>query len=373
MNPMIGAALVSGGIGALGNIFGASSQNRMNMSMMRMQNSYNQQMMDKKNRFSEYMYDRNNLYNSPLEARKRLEKAGLNPYLASGQVAAGQSSSSSPTSAEVAPSAGAALKAPLKAASESLSNTSNDLVNGYTNIMMAESQSAKNLSDSAKTDADAKVVQEWGMRQAGLSADLTRSQIQLNDATKQKTELQNQITETYGFQKEAQNLAIQGLTSELMRAKTDNIEMLSKQIRSNIALIVQKMKGQKIDNIKQAAAAESFVQLLKQEVQLKYQQARQAQLNFQLDKKFEAPRRRLGNQNLVLDKTVKGVNIVSSQNDITMKRLGVLLQAVGLATGTINSTGALKSYRHKSTNQTTTKTKNSDGSYDTETTTHQLY
>lgn len=69
----IGASLITGGAGLLGNILGMSSQssaNRQNVKLAREQREW-----------SEHMVDKQNAYNSPVQQMARYQAAGLNPNL----------------------------------------------------------------------------------------------------------------------------------------------------------------------------------------------------------------------------------------------------------------------------------------------------
>lgn len=100
----IGAALISAGgsvLQGLGNLFGASKNNKNQLRMMHEQNAYNSQMWEKEKQFTLDMWNRQNLYNesrladeraynTPYMQMDRMREAGLNPYLAAGNIAMGQ-------------------------------------------------------------------------------------------------------------------------------------------------------------------------------------------------------------------------------------------------------------------------------------------
>ena len=69
-NP-IAAAAIGAGISAIGGMLASSSQNSANASMDR-----------ETRQWQESMWHKNNEYNTPLNQRKRLEEAGINPALA---------------------------------------------------------------------------------------------------------------------------------------------------------------------------------------------------------------------------------------------------------------------------------------------------
>lgn len=82
--PEIGAALIGGGASLLGNLFNLGSQNKANatnLKIAQMNNQFNERMLEKQMAYNTDMFNKQNQWNSATEQRKRLEQAGLNPYL----------------------------------------------------------------------------------------------------------------------------------------------------------------------------------------------------------------------------------------------------------------------------------------------------
>lgn len=81
--------LTAGAVSGLaGNIFGqmsnksaVESTNRTNLEIARQNNAFNERMMEKQMAYNTKMYQDQNFYNSASQQRKRLEEAGLNPYM----------------------------------------------------------------------------------------------------------------------------------------------------------------------------------------------------------------------------------------------------------------------------------------------------
>jgi hypothetical protein len=100
--PLVGAGIATG-IGSLvGNIFGTKSSNSQNMKINKMNNEFNAREAEKARQYQTEMWNKTNEWNSPENVRKRLQKAGYNPYLGmdSSNVGTAQSAgSSSPASA----------------------------------------------------------------------------------------------------------------------------------------------------------------------------------------------------------------------------------------------------------------------------------
>lgn len=99
MNPLIGAALISGGSSLFGGLFGGllgrsgqKEANRFNSQSVRETNASNERIAEQNRQwnfeqwqreaeFSQQQWQKNAEYNTPLAQRQRLEHAGLNPFL----------------------------------------------------------------------------------------------------------------------------------------------------------------------------------------------------------------------------------------------------------------------------------------------------
>lgn len=96
MNPVIGSALIGGGVNLLGNLLGWKSNkdtNSSNYAIAQMNNAYNERMLQKEMDYNTRMWRMQNEYNTPAAQRKRYEAAGINPYMALGNIQAGQAGS----------------------------------------------------------------------------------------------------------------------------------------------------------------------------------------------------------------------------------------------------------------------------------------
>jgi hypothetical protein len=128
-----GASLLGGVLG----YFGQKSANQAALQRMREQND-----------FAERMWNKGNEYNTPYEQRKRYEAAGINPYMALGNIQAGNAQGSV-TPAPPAPvgNAGAFLGA-------GVSGGANAAVNAYMQNQLISSQVEKNLAEADATRTD---------------------------------------------------------------------------------------------------------------------------------------------------------------------------------------------------------------------------
>lgn len=91
-----GSAIIGAGASLIGNLFGSSSQssaNKTNMKIAQMNNEFNERMMQKQMDYNTEMWNKENEYNTAANQRKRLEDAGLNPYLMMNGGSAGVASS----------------------------------------------------------------------------------------------------------------------------------------------------------------------------------------------------------------------------------------------------------------------------------------
>ena len=80
----IGSALVGAGASLLGNLFNIGSQrsaNKANLQIAQMNNQFNERMMEKQMAYNTDMFNRQNAWNTASAQRKRLEDAGLNPFM----------------------------------------------------------------------------------------------------------------------------------------------------------------------------------------------------------------------------------------------------------------------------------------------------
>ena len=125
---------VNAGASLLGGVlsyFGQKSANAAALERMREQNN-----------FAERMWNEGNAYNTPYEQRKRYEAAGINPYLALGNIQAGNAQGSvSPAPPAPVGNAGAYLGAGVAGAA-------NAAVNTYLQNQLISSQVQKNLADA---------------------------------------------------------------------------------------------------------------------------------------------------------------------------------------------------------------------------------
>lgn len=89
----VGLGAASGIVGGLFNMLGISSSNAASREQMIWQNKFNQQMLERQFDMQKEMWNLENDYNTPASQVQRLQAAGLSPYLAYSNAAAGGTAS----------------------------------------------------------------------------------------------------------------------------------------------------------------------------------------------------------------------------------------------------------------------------------------
>lgn len=148
LDPLIGSALISGASSLLGGMFGSSSQssaNRTNLQIARETNQMQYQMFQEQNAFNERMYNQMQQYNTPAAQMQRYQEAGINPYIAAGNVQSGNAQSAL-QSAQPLP-LHAAQVMPVDAFKDTFSQIGN-VISQYAQNDLALSQAQKNRAES---------------------------------------------------------------------------------------------------------------------------------------------------------------------------------------------------------------------------------
>lgn len=151
MAPEVGAALVSGGAGLLGSVFNAHSMakyNKTQKEIAKMNNEYNYRMFNEQNQWNLEQWQRENEYNTPLAQRQRFEQAGINPYMAMGNMTSGNAQGNI-TSAVPQPAEFPNLR-PNMAVGEGVTQSINQAITAYSASAMVE----KTLADAALARTD---------------------------------------------------------------------------------------------------------------------------------------------------------------------------------------------------------------------------
>lgn len=157
--PLIGSALISGGASLLGNLFGGISSgsaqrsaNETNLQIAQMNNQRQYQMFQEQNAFNERMYNQMQQYNTPTAQMQRYADAGINPYIAAGNVQTGNVQSA--LQSAPAPQMQAAQMQPVTGPGDAMMNAGNQI----SSIINQYAQNALALAQAKKTNAEANWV-----------------------------------------------------------------------------------------------------------------------------------------------------------------------------------------------------------------------
>lgn len=160
MNPL----LIAGGISALGSLggglLGLSGSNKASKYQYKIAqetNAMNYKIAQENNAFNERMIDKQNDYNSAKNQRKRLEEAGLNPYLMVDGGSAGIATSA-PTAdtsgTQVAPDVAGPMSQGSQLLGSSISNAANQIASQVYNSDLMNANVRKVNADAATSEQD---------------------------------------------------------------------------------------------------------------------------------------------------------------------------------------------------------------------------
>ena len=152
MVPLVAASLISGGaslLGGLANSASQSSANRANLQIARETNQMQYQMFQEQNAFNERMYNQMQQYNTPAAQMQRYSDAGINPYIAAGNVQTGNAQSAL-QSAQPLPLHTAQM-IPTTGIGDSFSQIGN-IISQYAQNELALSQAQKNRAEAGWVD-----------------------------------------------------------------------------------------------------------------------------------------------------------------------------------------------------------------------------
>lgn len=160
MGPLIGSALISGASSLLGGIFGGASNssanreaNLTNLAIARETNQNQYQMFQEQNAFNERMYNQMQQYNTPAAQMQRYQEAGINPYIAAGNVQTGNVQSS--LQSAQAPQLHMAQVTPNLGMGDAIQNSFSQIGNvlsQYAQNELALSQAQKNRAEAGWVD-----------------------------------------------------------------------------------------------------------------------------------------------------------------------------------------------------------------------------
>lgn len=161
------AGIIAGAGSLIGGLFGGSGSKKAakyQLQAARETNQMNYQIAQENNAFNERMWDKQNAYNSPVEQRKRLEQAGLNPNLMMNGGSAG-TAETAPTAdtsgVQQVPDIGSTIASGYQQFGNSLSNAASQIAGMVYNndLQQANVQKAQAEAQSSSEDARYKELQ----------------------------------------------------------------------------------------------------------------------------------------------------------------------------------------------------------------------
>lgn len=166
-NALVAPAIIAGAGSMLGGLFGASGSAKAakyQLQAARETNQMNYQIAQENNAFNQRMWEKQNAYNSPVEQRRRLEQAGLNPNLMMNGGSAG-TAETAPTAdtsgVQQVPDIGSTIASGYQQFGSSLSNAASQIAGMVYNngLQQANVNKAQAEAQSASQDARYKELQ----------------------------------------------------------------------------------------------------------------------------------------------------------------------------------------------------------------------
>lgn len=167
VNPLVAPAIISGAGSLLGGFFGAGGSvkaAKYQLQAARETNQMNYQIAQENNAFNQRMWEKQNAYNTPVEQRRRLEQAGLNPNLMmnGGSAGTAETAPTADTSGiQQVPDVGSTIASGYQQFGNSLSNAASQIAGMVYNngLQQANVNKAQAEAQSASQDARYKELQ----------------------------------------------------------------------------------------------------------------------------------------------------------------------------------------------------------------------
>ena len=205
ISPLIGSALISGGMGAIGNLLGINSVNRnaeLSLQATRETNATNERLVKEMNAFNALQQDKQNEYNSLKQQKKRALEAGFNPNILSGN---NSLPSSVVTQSQVAgQSSGADILMQKGLASSSLYQSLGHSADAISDAQLKDAQRKKLDIDTKRQELENTFIpqlrqgelalQDMNIKLGDKSRELSDSQIRVNAQKLQN--MQQEIAES---------------------------------------------------------------------------------------------------------------------------------------------------------------------------------
>ena len=209
MSDILGAAISGGSTllgGVIGGLFNKSAQKRANatnLQIARETNAQNYRIFQEQQQFNENQFNRWLDYSTPAAQRQRYEDAGINPYMAVGQLQSGTPQSAL-TSANSAPMQGAQVQ-PVTGMGDALQNSIERAAGVFSS--MISSISDADLKGSQKTGVD--IDNKTRGRQNEANVQKTNAEAGKTGAETRRTEQENSFWDsTLEQRKELMNISV---------------------------------------------------------------------------------------------------------------------------------------------------------------------
>lgn len=252
------AGIIAGAGSLFGGLFGAkgsSTAAKYQLQAARETNRMNYQIAQENNAFNERMWEKQNAYNSPVEQRRRLEQAGLNPNLMMNGGSAG-TAETAPTAdtsgVQQVPDIGSTIASGYQQFGNSLSNAASQIAGMVYNNDLQQANAAKANADasSASQDAQYKALQNQ-FAAAQFLADLREKQYRgliaksdyeyLRDSMQDRLDavkFQNTLT---GSQSSYYN-QMSGLIDVQRQIEQTNLDWLPREKQAGLAATLQNVR-----------------------------------------------------------------------------------------------------------------------------------
>ena len=258
VNPLVAPAIISGAGSLLGGLFGSSGSAKAakyQLQAARETNQMNYQIAQENNAFNQRMWEKQNAYNSPVEQRRRLEQAGLNPNLMmnGGSAGTAESAPTADTSGiQQVPDVGSTIASGYQQFGNSISNAASQIAGMVYNngLQQANVNKAQAEAQSASQDARYKELQNQFAASQFL-ADLREKQYRgliaksdyeyLRDSMQDRLDsvkFQNTLT---GSQSSYYN-QMSGLIDVQRKIEQTNLDWLPREKQAGLAATLQNVR-----------------------------------------------------------------------------------------------------------------------------------
>lgn len=257
-NPLVAPAIIAGAGSMLSGLFGAGGSAKAakyQLQAARETNRMNYQIAQENNAFNQRMWEKQNAYNSPVEQRRRLEQAGLNPNLMmnGGSAGTAETAPTADTSGlQQVPDIGSTIASGYQQFGSSLSNAANQIASMVYNndLQQANVNKAQAEAQSASQDARYKELQNQ-LAASQFLADLREKQYRgliaksdyeyLRDSMQDRLDsvkFQNTLT---GSQSSYYN-QMSGLIDVQRHIEQTNLDWLPREKQAGLAATLQNVR-----------------------------------------------------------------------------------------------------------------------------------